>query len=542
VGGLGALVVPPLLAAFVAAPTTTSTSTLEHQISAEQRAEERRREAELFGPASEVEPPRTSTGTVSPPAPARVDPEQSPRRLPIVAGDEVYLSQRAGAGLLDRLRGRLEDREDVVTIGGQLLLQLQYNMLEQGAADEFALRSPNFFDLFVDVRPSERIRAFAQGRLQHDFTLGADGPLVDGGTLAAQNLPEFVPEETRVLLDQLWLKFDAWRRVFFTVGRQRLRWGSGRFFNPTDFVNRQRQNPLALFDQRLGVGLIKVHVPFEREGANLYVLADLDDAPTLGQVGGAVRGEVILGPAETALTVAYRDGSGLRGGVDVSAGLWRFDVRGEFSTTWGDEAAFFAGELDLSNPASPALPTRVDRSDELLIEAMVGADTTFKLAEAGDQLIVGFEYYYNQRGYPNADLYPFLIVAPLVDQAAIDAGQEPPFGGVAATFNPFLIGRHYVAAFASLLGPGRWDDSTFSMSTVGNLSDRSFIVRFDFAQVILTYLSLRAFVNAYVGESGVFKLGFEVPAGLVPGAPEDADTFSVIPPLIDVGLALTLDF
>jgi hypothetical protein len=330
--------------------------------------------------------------------------------------------------------------------------------------------------------------------------------------------------------------------VFLTVGRQRLRWGSGRFFNPTDFVNRQRQNPLALFDQRLGVGLVKVHVPFERQGANLYVLADLEDAATLGQVGAAVRGEVVVGPAETALTVAYRDGSGLRGGLDVSAGVGRFDVRAEVSATWDDESAFFEGDLDLSNPVSPELPTQVDRSDELLVEAMLGADTAFKLAEDGDQLIVGVEYYYNQRGYPSDDLYPFLIVAPLVDLAAVDQGTEPPFGGVESTFNPFQIGRHYVAAFASLLGPGRWDDSTFSLSTVGNLSDRSFVVRFDYAQVVLTYLSLRAFVNAYVGDSGVFKLGFDVPAALVPGAPEDAGTFSVVPPMFDVGVALSLDF
>jgi len=542
---VGALVAS--LVAAAAAPTVASSTRAADSrgLSPERRAEEQRREAELFGPARSPDASdglRSNPSTAAAPRPADGDPETMRRRLPVVAGDEVYLSRRSGAGLLDRLRGRLEDRDDVVTIGGQLLLQLQYAALERGAADEFALRSPNFFDLFVDVRPSDRIRVFAQARLQHDFTLGADGPLLDGGTLAAQNLPGFVAEDTNVLLDQLWLKFDAWRRVFFTVGRQRLRWGSGRFFNPTDFVNRQRQDPLALFDQRLGVGLVKVHVPFEAEGANLYLLLDLEDAPTLGRAGGALRGEVVVGPAETALTVAYRDGSGLRGGVDVSAGLWRFDVRAEASATWGDEAAFFAGELDLSNPFAPQLPERVDRSDELLFEVLLGADTTFKLAEDGDQLILGFEYYYNQRGYSNANLYPFLIAAPLVDQAAVDAGQAPPFGGVAATFNPFLVGRHYLAAFASVLGPGTWDDSTFSLSTVGNLSDRSFVLRFDYAQAVLTYLSLRVFVNTYVGESGVFKLGFEVPGGLLPGAPADAETFSVIPPLFDVGLAFTLDF
>lgn len=562
-GAVGAAVGAWLAAGWLCAQVDTSSvsTALDREteaLSEAQREEERAREAELFGapgPGPESTPDSAQGEAPSRPAPGadtsttasardpRPDPEAAPRRLPVVAGEEVYLSQRAGGGLLDRLRGELAERDDVIALGGQLLLQLQYSALEEGEPKDFALRSPNFFDLFVDVRPSDRIRAFAQARLQTDFTLSQQGPAVDGGTLAAANLPGFVAEDTQVLLDQLWLKFDAAQRVFFTVGRQRLRWGSGRFFNPTDFVNRQRLDPLALFDQRLGVGLIKVHVPFEAEGANLYALVDLESASTLEQVGGALRGEVIVGPAEAALTFAYRDGSGVRGGLDVSAGLWRFDVRGEVSVTYDDQAPYFEGSLDLDDPSNPELPVRVDRSDELLVEAMLGADTTIRLSEDGDQLILGLEYYFNQRGYDDADLYPFLLVAPLADQAAIDAGQPPPFGGLPPLFNPFLIGRHYVAAFASLLGPGRWDDSTFALSAVGNVSDRSFVVRFDFAQVVLTYLSVRAFANVYAGERGAFKLGFDVPTALVPGAPDDAgDTFEIVPPLFDVGCALTLDF
>jgi len=508
--------------------------------SAEQRAEERRREEAMFGPVDEDDASEPSERT---PSETPEPPESRRRRASRVAGDDMYLDERAGGGLLERLRGRLEDREDVVTLGGQLLLQLQYGVLEEGDAGDFALRSPSFLDLFVDVRPSERVRAFAQGRVQHDFTLSEGGPAVDGGSLAVQNLAGFVGDETQVLLDQLWLKFDVAQRVFFTVGRQRLRWGSGRFFNPTDFVNRQRQNPLALFDQRLGVGLVKVHVPIESKGANLYGLVDLEDASTLERVGGALRGEFVAGPAEVAMTLAYRDGSGVRGGLDLSAGLWRFDVRAEASVTYDDETPFFEGDIDLSDPTNPEVPERVDRSDELLVEAMVGADTTFRLSEDGDQLVVGGEYYYNQRGYAGDDLYPFLIVAPLVDRAALDAGQQPPFGGVPPLFNPFLVGRHYVAAFASLVGPGSWDDATFALSAVGNLSDGSFVVRFDYAQVLLTFLSLRLFVNGFAGETGAFKLGFEVPGALAPGsAPGGSAPFVVVPPLVDLGLALTLDF
>jgi hypothetical protein len=109
-------------------------------------------------------------------------------------------------------------------------------------------------------------------------------------------------------LDQLWLKWDAYRRVFFTLGRQRIKWGSGRFWNPTDFLNAQRLDSVAILDTRLGATLLKVHVPVESLGWNFYAIANLSGAERPDDAGAAVRGEFVLGPAELALSAQLRGG------------------------------------------------------------------------------------------------------------------------------------------------------------------------------------------------------------------------------------------
>ena len=65
----------------------------------------------------------------------------------------------------------------------------------------------------------------------------------------------------RVLLDQAWLRFDLGRTLFITAGKQHVKWGTSRFWNPTDFLQRKR-NPLEPFDVRTGVNMVKLPIRF----------------------------------------------------------------------------------------------------------------------------------------------------------------------------------------------------------------------------------------------------------------------------------------
>jgi hypothetical protein len=108
----------------------------------------------------------------------------------------------------------------------------------------------------------------------------------------------------RVQLDQFWLRFDLWRTLFVTIGRQHVHWGTAHFWSPTDFLHVQRRNPLDTFDARPGTDMLKLHLPIESTNWNFYAYAiagGYNDTPTLYSVSGAARAEFVAGSNELGL-------------------------------------------------------------------------------------------------------------------------------------------------------------------------------------------------------------------------------------------------
>jgi len=64
--------------------------------------------------------------------------------------------------------------------------------------------------------------------------------------------------------------------------------------------------------------------------------------------------------------------------------------------------------------------------------------------------------------------------------------------------------------FAMAPAPYSWDNTTFTLSTLANLSDRSGITRFDYSFILLTHLRLEAFGAIHWGErKGEFRFGMD---------------------------------
>lgn len=502
-------------------------------------------ESERFGPSDGGPAVETATG-----APERSDLESElfggeGSRTP---GSEVEARQggrpvsRAGESpLLGRLTDALEDRSDRVAIGGQAFLRLEYRALDRGRWDRFDLVSPSTLDLYLDARPVDRVRGYVRARLAYDFTVSPDdgGEPVDGqGNLPIGGLDLGglgTPEQTAVQLDQLWLKFDIDRRVFVTAGKQRVRWGTGRIWNPTDALNAQRFDPLSLFDVRLGVGLVKLHVPFEALGANLYGMALLDGAGSPEEVGAALRAEIAISPAEVAVSAVYRRGEPYRFGFDASGGLGDFELRAEVAGLYDVRTPFFDGTWSQSEPLELGGLQARYREDEVIVQAVLGVDYTLEYDD-DDQAIIGFEYFFNDAGYDGAELYPILFLAPGLWQleqtglTSIGLRREPP-----VLFQPLYLGRHYLAALALFPAPFGLEDHSFTLTGIANLSDRSAVLRVDHALRLFRFLSLRSYVNVHTGAVGEFRYGLEV-------APVDGvldDGIELVPPLMEVGVALS---
>jgi hypothetical protein len=395
---------------------------------------------------------------------------------------------------------------DTLAVGGRLFMQLQQSVRANDTLDSADLASPNLLDVYLDARPTDRVRAYVRGRVTHDFT-------VTTGDTSALGQSQ---QQTTVAMNQLWLKFDIARAVFVTLGRQPIRWCSARFWNPTDFLNQTIRDPLAVFDVRLGVSLLKLHIPVESEGLNIYAIADLEGATTASDVGAALRVEYLLGStAEVALSASARKNNPLRLGVDLSTALGLFDFRVEAATRYNDSTPYDQGTFDLT---TGQVPTQVDRSGEWLTQVAANVELGLKYSD-DDNVYFGVEYLFNQTGYGynNGDLLPWMI-----------------FQG---RYRPLYAGQHYGAVYMSLPSPGDWNDTTLIISTLGNFSDMSFQTRFDYRYTLLTYLSLNAYVNAHYGKIGEFRLAIDVPAN-----PQLPQGFKLSEPIVDIGLGAQLNF
>lgn len=413
--------------------------------------------------------------------------------------------------------------DDPLKVGGRIYLRALYN--NPGSA-KFDVSEPNvtkrtyttfsapsLVDAYFDARPNDRVRGFVLGRLFFDPTLPATaapmtgttptGSMMDGGsnmmTPAVNSAALGLSGVTNTrgptsLLDQLWLRFDIGHTVFVTAGRQHVKWGTGHFWTPTDFLHPEHRNPVAVFDARPGFTMLKLHMPWEERGWNFYAFGLVegvhrwdkatasypvanDTASTLGQLGGAARAELVLGAAELGLDAVLYDNQKPRYGADLSFGIGDFDLYVDAGLRYGSEIPHVQTDGSITYPVG--------------IKPQIAAGGTYSLKyNDNDVFTVAGEYFYNSRGYSDPHVYPELFLT--------------------GTFEFFYTGRHYAGISAILNAPWSWNYSNFSFSTIGNLSDQSFFSRIDYSYTLLTHMTFELFgaVN-YGRREGEFRLGVD---------------------------------
>lgn len=420
--------------------------------------------------------------------------------------------------------------DDPLKIGGQFYVRGILAAREDVSFGNTDFSAPTLVDGYFDARPTDRLRGFVVGRLSYDSTLSTE-------------TTEDAPSNPRVLLDQAWLRFDVARTVFLTVGKQHVKWGTGRIWNPTDFLSPQRRDPLAFVDLRTGVSMVKLHVPWEARGWNFYGMAVVDDLGTdagavtdnsgtptepggskpvdrLSRIGGALRAEVVLGPAEVGASAVAQRGRKPRFGLDVSSALGPLDVYGELSLKKGTDRPLYRlpEGTTLEDLFQNGVQVEAYVPEGLTPQVTGGANYTFAYAE-NELAIVGVEYFYNSTGYTSAIGYPYLF-----NQRA---------------FQPLYVGRHYGAAYLFLDRPGPLERTSFNLFTLGNLSDRSFQSQLNVTHRILTYLTVEAFGAVHYGrKGGEFRLGFTLPDLVVNDQPIQG--FTVAAPTFELGVGLRI--
>lgn len=465
-------------------------------------AEERPTEDAMFGAPAPAAPAPAAAAAAAP-APAAIDEHGRPTEDAMFGGAGVTGAKPSGSGEVVP--------EDPLKIGGQFYTRAYTTMSAEADPERWGFSVPTLVDAYMDARPNERVRGFLLGRLAYDPMI----PESSAGPSAAA--PFGTTRQLTLMLDQLWLRFDIFRAVFVTVGRQHVKWGPAHFWNPTDFLHNVRRNPLDPFDSRVGTTMLKVQVPWEKLGWNLYAIGLFEDAivdGTLGKVGGGLRAEVVLGPAEIGAEALFQKGHKPRLGADLSAGVGPVDVYAEASLHkgWEQPRWRFAEGMDPSIGPEAYEPFQ---EQDYTVQAASGVSWSLSYMDI-NVLTFGAEYFYNSVGYDDKRLYPWLLAQ--------------------GAFTPFYAGQHYLGLYGMLTAPASWRNLSMVLSNVGNLSDRSFVARLDVSVIVLTHLRIEAYTAFHYGhKGGEFRFTMDVPAT------ETTPAASIATPLAEVGLGLRIN-
>jgi hypothetical protein len=161
-------------------------------------------------------------------------------------------------------------------------------------------------------------------------------------------------------------------------------------------------------------------------------------------------------------------------------------------------------------------------------QATGGVSYTRQYADK-DTFTLGAEYFYNGLGYDDPRVYPGVLF--LRHTTALS---NP------ATF--FYLGQHYVGVYATAPAPYSWDNTTFTLSTLANLSDKSGITRLDYSLVVLTHLRFEAYGAVRWGQrNGEFRFGVDGSALSDTGIPKVDDLARQLnfpPAIFDLGVGL----
>jgi hypothetical protein len=505
-------------------------------ISSPLAAQDRPSEADMFG--APAEPPSAARPAPAPAAPsgdkaagpanqpassadAAAQPvtPASPRSSQPSAAPDARDESVLGGGISPPMFSEEPAVSDPLTIGGQLYLRAVSNASQHTDVQNYRLSTPTLLDVFFDARPNDRVRGFVLGRMTYDpiqqnastGLSNTSATAADTGTAGSAALSSLFGTQTNsptVLLDQLWIRFDIDHTLFVTAGRQHVRWGTAHFWTPADFLHLRRRNPLDVFDARTGTTMLKVHMPIESNAWNFYaygITEGQNGAPSLSTPAGALRGEFVFDTVELGLGAFGRAHERGKFAGDLSFAIGDIDFYSEVAGVnptnidrVGYNSSVADPQVDLQTAASD--PTALSRSLQWVDDKypvyrqhgyrpqIVGGLSYSRKYNDNDTFSIGAEYFYNGLGYDDYHAYPGLVFP-----HAQDLSNPASF---------FYLGKHYGALFVTFPSPYKLDLHTFSLSTLGNLSDHSFISRFDYSLVLLTHLRFEAYAAVHYGRKG----------------------------------------
>ncbi len=373
---------------------------------------------------------------------------------------EQGFSEEKGITALEKT----ESIKDKTEIGGHLFSDFYYSTYSDKSFNSNLFTNTNLGYIYLDSKLLEDVRFFLQGKVTYV-------PTTQGEFSA--NTDDDTYKKLSADLDEAKLMFNAGNAVFFTIGKQKIKYGASKFWNPTDFLNQTMKNPFYSYDRRTGLPLVKIQVPVG--SSNFYVVGDLEDANNIDQISYVARYELPLDSSEFSISTRAKKYSATKLGLDFSTALYELDVYGEASVSKGSDKIFYT-------PFGVAFTNT--KKTFWNISSGVSYEMPFMDA---DSITFSLEYYYNGEGYKDPSMYTVLWLQ--------------------KAYVPLNTGKQYAMLMVYAPKPGNWNHINLSLFNIANLIDSSAITRAELMFLFTKDLSIGFNMTAHYGKkTGEFRL------------------------------------
>lgn len=293
--------------------------------------------------------------------------------------------------------------------------------------------------LTADIRASEFSRLYVSADFDYSYDAGDDATVGEFG------------------VEEMFLDTAIDRTLFFRLGKQRISWGVGNWFQPADVLSLAAIDPDDPTASREGPFAFKVDLPFGLNHATLYVTPPMAEGDI--HVSAAQRVDFVVGGFELSLGGFARSDMEAKPRLMFmfTGTLGDFDLYGENVAAWGSDRTY------VKAVSGGYESYTVD--DIPVFQSTIGAKYSWSNSE-GLSLSAHLQGYYNGTGYADSTI--------LLDSGAIAVLKADP---AYAKSDTAQAGMFYLAGSGSLSLDFGEDDSSSSLSLSGsalyNFSDGS---------------------------------------------------------------------
>ena len=410
-------------------------------------------ESELFGGPKDIvtviDPSVASAGTVQ-----------------LVEDTKTYpvflISGSAGAGLYGNYTPLGGSSSDKQTLYGAVdISDLEFDYLPAENL-HFSLSSnllavPNQIlaasaSAYADLRQSDLVRLYASGSFKYDPS-----------SYLSTNQEYISPTFS---LDELFVDTHIEETVFFRLGKQRISWGVGNWFKPSDVLSLSAIDPDDPTAAREGPFAFKVDVPMKLNHLMVYMVPPISDDAASSSI--ASKYDLVVNGWELSFG-AYARADMLarpRAIFSFTGAIGSFDVYGENVLLYGSDR-IYARE---SSTEGSYEAYRVE--NELLLQSTLGVKYS-KSYSGGLSYSIHMQGYYNGMGYKDSSIMQNAAAR----KAITEAIEEDYSTAYRYSDSATEAGMWYLAGSASISGRfGEGDNITRitgSVYALTNFSDRS---------------------------------------------------------------------